>query len=67
MTAYTLTVFVNGTKGTDAVAVADAPTASPNLYVGSKNDGTLMAAAHFTDLDGTDVCLTDDEIAGWAA
>jgi hypothetical protein len=64
LTAYTISVFADGVKGTDATAVpfASLP-AGASLYVGQDQLGTSNADGWFKHMKITPLVLTDDEIA----
>lgn len=64
LTAYTLSVFVDGTKGTDVVASgAIHPTpANATLYVGNQQGGSNHADCYFLLRETAERVLTDEEI-----
>jgi len=60
---YTLSVFVNGVKGTDATAVAQVEASPADMYIGSTGGGLFCADGFFRYGRITQQCLLDEEIA----
>lgn len=64
LAAFTISVFVDGVKGTDAVASAMPTETSPvDLYVGGDSGATLSADGNVFDIVHTQQVLTDAEIS----
>lgn len=65
LTAWTLSLFVDGTKGTDVVAIPqnNLPSAA-TLYLGGSSTGTA-GDGNFRNVVILPWVLTDDEIAAW--